>query len=68
LVNMAVQRGLSRQAARAATSGASDMRFCTGTVGIFLAKYSKSMTMRRCIDNGMARPRTGYLLLLGTTR
>jgi hypothetical protein len=33
------------------------MRFCTGTVGMPLAKYSKSMIMRRCTDNGIAFPR-----------
>jgi hypothetical protein len=33
------------------------MRFCTGTVGMPLAKYTKSMTMRRGTDNGIACPR-----------
>src|ERR1700722_7026137 len=60
-VNMAVHRGRSRQAARAAASAAIDMRFCTGTVGTLRAKWRKSMTIRRGTDSPIARPRIGSL-------
>jgi hypothetical protein len=52
-----VQRGLSAHAARASATAASDMRFCTGTVGILCAKCKTSTTRRRARDNAIARPR-----------
>src|ERR1700686_5120065 len=54
---MAVHCGRLRQAARAATTDARAPRRCTGTVGNSFAKYSRSMTMRRGLDNRIARPR-----------
>src|SRR5690348_5021905 len=56
-MKIAVQRGRSLHVARAAIKGPSDMRFCTGTVGMPRAKYKRSRTMRRGTDKRIIRPR-----------
>src|SRR5215813_6016585 len=54
---MAVHRGRSLQAALALATGCSDISRCTGTLGMEAEKCSRSTTVRRANDSGIARPR-----------
>src|SRR5690348_17029697 len=57
---MAVQRGLFTHVARASTSGAMHMRFCTGTVGMPREKCSTSSTSRFAGESLIERPRMSF--------
>ena len=56
-MNNATQDGRMAQAARAACSGPRCIGRCTGKIGIFAAKDSRSETNRLGSESGIDRPR-----------